>query len=70
MLPAEFVCIKPQQIVDEVMVPAALAAGNLLIQEYSKRRFSVTQKSSQGDVVTEIDFKASALIRSILEDVP
>jgi myo-inositol-1(or 4)-monophosphatase len=67
MLPAEFVCIKPQQIVDEVMVPAALAAGNLLIQEYSKRRFSVTQKSGQGDVVTEIDFKASALVRSILE---
>jgi len=74
MLPAEYACIRPRQIVEQVMIPAALAAGNFISGEFSRRRFSVSQKSGQGDLVTEIDVQASKLIDSILNamcpDIP
>jgi len=69
MIPAEYACIEVKKIVDKGMIPAALAAGNLLREEFSKKRFSVTQKSGQGDLVTEIDLKASALINTVLGGV-
>jgi len=74
MLSAEYACIKPRQIVEQVIIPAALAAGNFICNKFSKRRFSVSQKSGQGDLVTEIDREASKLIGSILNvmcpDIP
>ncbi len=56
-----------KQIVDQVMVPAALAAGDLLKKEFYKRDFAIYQKSGQSDLVTEIDLKSSNLINSILK---
>ncbi len=66
MLPAEYACINPEQILRTAMIPAALAAGQVITSEFSKRRYTVTQKSGKGDLVTDVDQKVSNLISSIL----
>lgn len=66
MLQAEFVHINVQEILHRAMIPAALAAGHLVVNEAKKRKFSVSKKTGSGDLVTAVDLEVAKLISGIL----
>lgn len=68
MLRVESACTNPLDILEKGIIPAVREAGKIVKAGYDTGLFEVHEKSSCSDLVTEIDFESSRLIRKMLSN--